>query len=997
MAKAVSHGTLFLLFFFFPIFAAGFSATQKAPSPTNSINTTSAAFLYAEGENLRLEGDFEKAGSSFSRALTAARKEKNPKCELDALIALGFVCWNTGQLNESSDFFTDALTLAKQSGEKGKEANCSICLEIYRLYQEAKSLRSSGQNERAIELFNKAIALSKEIQSPDHELKCLRQLSLIYWSQSNLKEFFLLTNQAFNIAIKINNRTEEARCLNNLGLYYWKIDNYASALNSFEKSIQITTAKNNIEDEADSIHNIGIIWASLGNYEKAIETLTKAYKLDQSFMNTGTIAIDYNTIGTAYKRRGVLSENAADLEKALAYYSDSLKLAKEAKNDNLIILILNNIGSVKSQLKDYDEALKYFNLALKQAEESRDQNSLGMLLNNIGIVYSNKGNYEESTRYYEKAITLAVGINGGDILWEAYLEIANAFMNQSKYEEAIINYKNSIQIIEEIRFNLIQEELKASYLGTEKRIDAYQNLINVLATLYLSKNIANYGTEAFNYLEKAKARAFLDSLEVSAVNISQGADFKLINKEKETMREISMLYTKLLMPDLSIENKQRINDELRKCEEILESIKREIRTTSPAYANLKYPEVITYDEVQKDLADSETLFLAYSLGKDQSFGFAIRKGSMKVFRAPARKTIQQHVTDYRKAISDKDNQDFGMGRVLFDELVRPGLSEGIKKLIIIPDDILSLLPFETLVMDNPKERWLIQNYAIAYVPSLSSLRELDVRKRVKGTGSRKDLLAFGDPYYGVNEENTRLQSSDIFQDFYSSSAVNFYRLKYSGLEIQKIASLFKTSRAKIFQREEATEDRIKSEDLSDYRIVHLATHGLIDDKKPARSSVILALDRDPAEDGFLQMREIFNLRLNADMVVLSACQTGLGQFIRGEGIEGLSRAFFYAGASSVLMSLWAVNDEATYQLMERLYHHLRSSDPPITALRKAKLEMIDSEVLSHPYYWAGFIIHGKTSGVIFPSILNKPILLVSSILLGIMLVLAFRNLNKKRV
>ena len=158
---------------------------------------------------------------------------------------------------------------------------------------------------------------------------------------------------------------------------------------------------------------------------------------------------------------------------------------------------------------------------------------------------------------------------------------------------------------------------------------------------------------------------------------------------------------------------------------------------------------------------------------------------------------------------------------------------------------------------------------------------------------------------------------------------------------------------------------------------------MIDDKVPARSAIILSLDEDPNEDGFLQMREIYNLHLNADLVTLSACETGLGQFIRGEGIEGINRAFFYAGASAVLMSLWAVNDQATYQLMERFYYHLKNGVPLTDALRKAKLEMINSNVLDHPYYWAGFILSGKANQVIFPkNRLRWIIVSITCLLLG---------------
>jgi CHAT domain-containing protein len=619
-----------------------------------------------------------------------------------------------------------------------------------------------------------------------------------------------------------------------------------------------------------------------------------------------------------------------------------------------------------------------------------------MILNNLGIVHSNIGNIEESTSFFRQAIHIAQDIHGGQVLWEAYLEIGNAYKKQDHIKEALQNYRSSIAVIESIRSSISLEELKASYLGSDKRIDAYQNSIDLLANQSVLLADRTYGAEAFNYLERAKARAFLDSFEVSEVNVSQGIDLKLAKKEKEIMRQISQSYTQLLGPNLGSDAKNGVLIKIKELEEESDRLKREIRTTSPAYANLKYPEVITYDEARKTLVDKNTTFFAYSLGKERSYVFVLSEAGLKVFAAPARKTLQQQVAEYRKIISDKDNHDFSLGYVLFKELVLPGLDKNTKRIVFVPDDILNLLPFETLVSNAGTNRWLVQDHPVSYVPSLSSLRELNRRRSALRMEPHKDLLALGDPFYGANEEGRRNASQDIFQDFYSNSSINFFRLKYSGLEIQKIAAAFKPSRTDAFQRKEATEDRLKAEPLTNYRIIHFATHGLIDDKKPARSSIILALDQDPGEDGFLQMREIFNLRMNADLVTLSACQTGLGQFIRGEGIEGLSRAFFYAGAASVLMSLWAVNDEATYQLMERFYRHLMGAETPMNALRQAKLEMIGSGVLSHPYYWAGFILNGKADAVIFPRPFKRWILLASSLCAGIMILVTLRNLNRRK-
>jgi len=275
--------------------------------------------------------------------------------------------------------------------------------------------------------------------------------------------------------------------------------------------------------------------------------------------------------------------------------------------------------------------------------------------------------------------------------------------------------------------------------------------------------------------------------------------------------------------------------------------------------------------------------------------------------------------------------------------------------------------------------WLVRYYTINYAPSLSSLRGLVHNQNRKNRKKPSDnLLAVGDPYYGELEEKyAELSTKTIFQDLYSLSDMKFYRLRYSDEEVRRISDGIPNPDA---DQGRASEDLVKRANLADYRILHFAAHGLIDDQKPARSAIVLTLDDDPAEDGFLQMREILNLRLNADLVVLSSCQTGLGQFVRGEGVEGLSRAFFYAGASSVLMSLWTINDQVASQFMERYYLHLKGMQTQAEALRAVKLEMIDSGVVSHPYYWAAFILNGHGDLKIFGPHYRAPLLIGLSVI-----------------
>jgi CHAT domain-containing protein/Tfp pilus assembly protein PilF len=975
-------------------------------SPEYSSTTSSDQYskLFHEAEEFQKNGEFEKAIEIFTQSREIAKNISDKEKECDALIKLGLLYWNIGKLKISSKYYSDALSLAKENDLKSLEIRCQNVLEIYSLYNQGKKYRSLGDTKKTIESFEKAISLSQSLLSKEHEEKCLRLLSSVYWKLKDFQKFYALNQEALKIALILNHRIEQGRCLNNIGIYHKNLNNFSEALNHFGEALRIANNLKNLDDESAILNNMGNIYKNIGNYEKALEFLKRSLEIDKELGNPIYIAIDLNNLGDTFRNKGLVSDNKEDLFLALDYFKDCLELTKSSRQEegeldilNIIeVRVLNNLGSVNTDLENFYQALEYFQNGYQKAQEIQDLESIGMILNNMGIVHFNQGNYEESTQYYQKAIDLAQGLEGGQILWEAFFEIGNAYAKQNKIFEALKNYKNSIRIIENIRSQIKLEELKASYLGTDKRIEAYENLIHMLVTLHKSDSELGYDLEAFNYLERAKARSFLDSLEVAQVDISLGINFKLVNREKEIMKDISNIYNNLLVTELSAEDKEKLHQELTEKENELETLKREIRSKSPDYADLKYPEIISIKETQKRLLNSKTAFLAYIVGNQNSYGFAITKNDVKIFPIPVKSELQDLVTSHLQVITDKDSFDFDSGKKLFQFLVLPALDNKIKKIIFIPDDILHFLPFETLLTQQKKSHWLIEDYEVAYAPSISSYREIVQRKNSASSRQRSDILAFGDPDFGSMESETN--GEDIFQNFYSSNAFNFYRLKYSGTEIDRISSLFKQKRTDIFVREKATEEQLKNLKLDDYKIIHFATHSLIDDKKPARSSIVLSLNDNKEEDGFVQMREIYNLNLNADLVTLSACQTGLGQYIRGEGIEGLNRAFFFAGSSSILMSLWAVNDQATYQLMERFYTHLRSSEQIASSLRKTKLEMIASDEVSHPYFWAGFIVTGKSDHVLFANSFWKWIIYGGSSLVlgGLFLFAVKRNGNLTR-
>ena len=971
-------------------------------SKTQSIQHEQISEYLDQGERARLRGDYEKAIELYRKSLSLAREYKDQRAEVESLAKLGLLYWNQGEPEQSVAFYQKARTAAQKAVFTEKAEELDNYLLISGFYQDGKHYRDEPSQidlARSVESFEKAIGLAREIQSREHELKCLRQLSMTYLESGlyDIERFFSLNTSALEIAIQINHRKEEGRCLLNIGYHHSAVEDYSQALSHYTDALKIARELEDYDNQSICLNNISNIYRNLGDYDKALENLKEALRIDREELEDDLyVAIDLNNIGVTYQKKALHSGNPEDLHNALANYEESVKIARRIKETETEIQALNNIGLIYVDLEQFSKALDTFQQALEKAEDIQDLEETARILNNIGIAHAKQENFDLSVENLLKALDIASRLGREELLWEAYFEIGNAYMQKGDYQDALQNYKNSIDHLENIRSRIVLEELRASYLGTDKRLEAYQNMVDLQFELSRLEPEKSYDSEAFHILERGKARTFLDRLEASQVNIAQGVDSQLLDQEDRLMKDISSLNTELFRPDLSPDQEKDIRDRLTQYEEQLESLKRKIRMASPAYVNLKYPQIISLEEAQDQMAGPKTAFIEYSLGEKNSYMFVITKRELNILPLPPAGKIRAMVKDYLRTIADKDTRDFSLGHELYKILVSPGLNCKFDTIIFIPDDILHHLPFETLISQEDSQRWLIRDYKIAYAPSITSLREIIQRKEAQDRKARKDLLAFGDPYFGPEEE--KIGTEESLKTVPSADKPLFSRLEYSGLEIDKIASLFKARSTDIYTREMATEERLKELDLEPYKILHFATHCIIDDTKPARSHIVFSVGQPSTEDEILQMREIFNLRLNSDLVTLSACQTGLGQLIRGEGIVGLSRAFFHAGASSAIISLWAVHDQATAQFMERCYTHLRSSKSIMDAIQKTKLEMIESGVLSHPYYWAGFVVTGDSGKVIYASVFKKVILGAALLLVvGIICFLIFRKRSRKAI
>jgi CHAT domain-containing protein len=472
------------------------------------------------------------------------------------------------------------------------------------------------------------------------------------------------------------------------------------------------------------------------------------------------------------------------------------------------------------------------------------------------------------------------------------------------YEKAVELNDTALKFLDGIRNKIKDDKMKASFLAAERY--AFEDIINMLADLHLKYPDKGYDLRSFHYAEKSKARAFLDLLTESAARVSEDAKIDLSGNQE-----------------------------------------------------------ISIEDVQTMCPDKNTVILEYSVGDSSSCLWAITRSRHQLFKLPGIKILQEQIEPFRFALLNPDhsNNDFLTkgGYSLYKQLLQPAESFLTKKsnLVIIPDGILNVLPFEILLTDNKgigqatsyaNLSFLVKKYPVSYGQSAAVLKSLLSKQREmqESASENKKLIAFGDPVYDNENDTTRLL------------AQTYKRLEYSGKEIENIASYFKKGNAEIFLRVNATEENVKREgELKKFNYIHFATHGFIDVAKPELSSLVLTKNISSEEDGYLQATEIYNLKLNADLVVLSACQTGLGKLVRGEGMVGLTRAFMYAGTPTVLVSLWSVSDLSTATLMGEFYRNLVKEKLSKTdALRKAQLTLLGNEKFAHPFYWAPFIIVG---------------------------------------
>ena len=922
---------------------------------------------FQSGGSLSSQGEFEQASAALLKALSISRQLNFSCGESKCLLRLAINKWDLGQIAESSEYFNEARAAFKNANDRRAEEFCLKCIKIIQYYNQGKAARDINANYLSLEEFEQAIFLSRETGFPNFELKCLRQMGLTYWQMGRFALFLESNKKGLEISNRINHKIEKGRCLNNIGVYYHKKNDYSLALTYYENALSLIKARDDQPTEAECLSNIGILYRDIGNLTKAQQFLSCALELDKIVGDVDSILTDMDNIGSVYLRRGIDGQNAHDLLKALDVFRSCLSLRGIEKNNLLIKLTaLNNIGIIQSELKDYPNARNNLSLAMNIVEKGNYLSEKCQIINNIAasFVYENK--IDDAIEYYSKAFNIASEHSLEHILMESCLGLGQCYEIKGEYSSSISFYKKSIEAMENAWDRIPFEFFKIGF--ARNKMNAYQRIIKILVSLHSANPHMTSLEEIFNYVERAKARAFLENIRETWEDGNRGTDASFNERKREISKNISLLYRKTLSQKLGVESKQKNNIELEREEEKYIRLVSETKTEARNKGLKNTYEIISISQIQNQIIDNQTAILQYFIEEKESYLIIITRKTARICVLAGRDDLEKSLRAYLKILSFRSN-DIKVGveaaKRIGKELIpleKGEVLEDAKALIVIPDGILHYLPFETLRASiGHGSGYLVEKLVVSYCPSASSLFALKKQKKINVR--QRALLALGGPNYRILPTNEHeIAKKDLLSQWYNEQGFSFSSLPFSKREVLEIGKLFAKSERTILVGEKASEEAIKKLPLIEYRLIHFACHGFLDERIPLRSALVLSLRAQQEEDGYLQMREIYGLTMNADLVVLSACQTGNGPLERAEGPMWLARPFFYAGARSVLVSLWSINDKTTAIFMKEFYRNLVEGCDAGRALQLAKIRMLNS-AWSHPFYWASFILIGDPTVV----------------------------------
>jgi len=971
-------------------------------------NAGEAKALVGAGEVLSILGEQNEALTKYRRALNLPAAAHDMRLEADILNRLAEIEIDKGAPSNEAHA-QRALELADRAsynlGQAGALNNLGVIAYTKR------------DPAKAVDYFNRALALWQSEGDLAGQAESLTNLGLTYGDSGDVNRARECFDKALDLAKAAGHPQKEARVALAIGLVHTVRGEWQRALDQYQRTVLILDQIGDRATLAVALNGLGYLYSELGEASQSLESFKKSLVLSGEMGHRGREALTLSHIADIYAETGRRQE-------ALRIYRRLVLIARRLRDSKIEAYALNNAGAVYESLGNINGGLRCYKRALAIAISLHHPRVQAYSLDHLGSLYRRMHRHADAGANYQAALVLIrqAGDRAGETLIS--YNIARLEQDEGKIDDALRDIENVIQSAESLRSDVISSDLRSYYFASVYR--RYELLIDLLMQKHSRAPASGYDVAAFEASELGRARSLTEMLIEARANIREGIPAELLERErtlstelaKKATEEMALREMKFKLETTEPARAEKRAEQLLHNSRALESVGREIteltaqqdRATSEItasspkkYTGLLKAQPVSLKALQNEILDSETLALEYSLGEERSYLWIVGRESLNSYVLPGKAEIEREAYRFYQTLTSISRARKGLrvpgrarGNAKAFSSARDRLSRmlfgpisgslGSKRLLIVPDGALQYVPFAALVKPYTNEA-LAVTHELAEVPSLSLLLEL--RKQSPGRPrAPKTLAVIADPV--VEDRDPRFSESgtvtehvpsrrapgarrgaSIFEgarDPLSSSAgvdgaINLVRLIFAAEEADALAALLPESERVVWSGFEANRQTVISEELSNFRIIHFATHGLLDFQHPKLSCLLLSrFDRTgKPQDGSLRLQDVYNLKLSADLVVLSACQTALGKEIRGEGLVGLTRGFMYAGARRVVASLWNVDDSATAKLMERFYRKMLGPEklPPAAALRAAQLEMMREERWQDPYFWAAFVLQGE--------------------------------------
>ncbi len=833
----------------------------------------------------------------------------------------------------------------------------------------------------------------------------------------------------------------------NLGLINLYFGEYQSALHHFMTAYPgyLEHYGENGARVAQLYTNMGNIHEKLGNIEQAEQYFQRgiAIHLENHGPGYWNLAYPYTNLGALYVSTGRKAQ-------ALNYYLKSLDLCQKDRKELIRLEALNHGALAQYYLGEdnYQLSRSHANQAIAIMQEAfySEHPRISEFYTTIGQTYAEQGDFEQARAWFDRAIALTVKGYG-----EVHPQLARLYLEQSRIYYQTGNHPKSlnfaqlalkslddsfeptnpmdnpkpdkvlserllIQIVkhkadvyqahankenrmenlnsalEQYRLAaLVVDHLRRGYLSESAKLflqnnasEIYQQGIAVSYQLYHLNRDETYLAQAFFFMEKSKSSVLSEALQDAALTAVQGVDPAVIQQESHLHQLVKSLEIKLADAQLEENDSSQtlLKRDLFRARARVDSLENAIRANYPHYHQLKYDtQVLTLEKATAQIPD-KALALSFFEADSSWYLLALARKESACYQVSKTTLPIDSINRFRQNLSNPEsdpNQILSDGNLIYRALLQETLEkfDGIKELIVLPDGLLNYLPLGALsILSGDTEsdpHYLVQDYAISYRNSLTLQSSLP-----RGYSYQQLYVGFAPNYEGEAHQLTLREPLSP--------------LKGARAEVERAGSLFKGSQ---FLDQQATEHEFKNNNTS-AAILHLAMHAQIDDEDPMRSRLLFTRESDTLEDGSLNAYEIYQLSLDAELAVLSACNTGIGKINKGEGVMSLSRAFMYAGCPNIVMSLWQAQDQATGQIMYTFFENLKKGLPKHEALQEAKLHFLASAdpYKAHPANWATFVLLGDHQPLSRP---NKPWLWIGLAALTLVLAGLYWQQRRKKL